>query len=182
MNTITARIGGKTYTAAAITTADARETIRLMEELDAARRAAIALNASSDVAEIARAVHARLRCNERALALLCRVFGAGLTPDALEDHLTRRELDGLVAALSDAVGDIATAHAPAASSRSGAETASAAMDKLYHTLAIQLHWPVAQIDAADFESLLRFVFYRDPDVRIINGREYRRAVGVPNWL
>ena len=182
MNTITARVSGKTYTAAAITTADARETIRLMEELDAARRAALALTDESEPAEIISAVRAQMRCTERALALLCRVFGGALTPDFLEDHLTREEIDGLVAALSDAVGDIASAHAPAAPAPGRAQTASEAMDKLYHTLALRLHWPVAQIDAADFESLLRFVFYRDPDVRIINGREYRRAVGVPNWL
>ena len=40
MRTITARIGGKTYTATAITTATARETIRVMEELEAARQKA----------------------------------------------------------------------------------------------------------------------------------------------
>ena len=182
MNSITARIGGKTYTVTAITTADARETIRLMEEMNGVRRAALALGEKSSAGEISAAVRARLRYSERALALLCRVFRGAVTPDALEDHLTRTEIDGLVTALSAAVGELATAHAPAAPTPGGAQTASQAMDKLYHTLALRLKWPVAQIDAADFESLLRFVFYRDPDVRIINGREYRRAVGVPTWL
>lgn len=181
MNTITARIGGKTYTATAITTGAARETVRLMEELDAVRRQALTLGEWSGAAEISAAVRARLRCDERETALICRVFGDRFAPDDVEDSLTRAELDALTAQISAAVGDLAAAHGPSAPSATK-QTATEAMDKLYHTLATALRWPIYQIDAADFESLLRFVFYRDPDVRIINGREYRRAVGVPTWL
>lgn len=182
MKTITARIGGKTYTAASITTAAARETVRVMEELDAVRRAALALGEESGAAEIAAAVRARLRCDERETALICRVFGGVFAPDDVEDSLTRAELDALTARISGAVSDLAAEHAQAAPASGTQQTASEAMDKLYHTLATSLRWPIAQIDAADFESLLRFVFYRDPDVRIIGGREYRRARGVPQWL
>lgn len=182
MKTITARVGGKTYTAAAITTSAAREAMRVMEELDAVRRRALALSDESGAAEVSAAVRARLRCTERETALLCRVFGDRFTPDALEDSLTRAELDALVAALTDAVASLAAEHAPDVPASGSTQTAAEAMDKLYHTLATKLRWPIAQIDAADFESLLRFVFYRDPDVRIINGREYHRARGVPQWL
>lgn len=182
MRTITARVCGKTYTTAAITTSAARETIRVMEELEAVRRQALALGAWSGPAEIAAAVRARLRCDEREAALICRVFRDAFTPDDVENSLTRAELDALTAQISAAVGELAADHAPAAPSTGTPQTASAAMDKLYHTLATALRWPIYQIDAADFESLLRFVFYRDPDVRIINGRTYRRAQGVPKWL
>lgn len=182
MKTITARLGGKTYTAASITTALARETVRVMEELDAVRRAALALDNGSGAAEISAAVRARLRCTERESALICRIFGGAFTPDALEDHLSRGELDALTAQISAAVSELAAEHAPAAQLGGTQTTASGAMDKLYHTLATKLRWPIAQIDAADFESLLRFVFYEDPDVRVINGQEYRRARGVPTWL
>ena len=182
MRTITARIGGKTYTATAITTATARETIRVMEELEAARQKALALGAWSGPAEIAAAVRARLMCDEREAALVCRVFGDRFSPDEAEDSLTRAELDGLTAQISGAVGELAAAHGPSAAPSGTPQTASEAMDKLYHTLATALRWPIYQIDAADFESLLRFVFYKDPDVRIINGKTYRRAQGVPKWL
>lgn len=182
MKTITACIGGKTYTATAITTAAARETVRLMEELDAVSRATQALGAESGAAEISAVVRARLDCTERETALVCRVFGDRITPGEVEDSLTRAELDALTARISAAVGDLAARHTSAAAPSGTRQTASEAMDKLYHTLATALRWPIYQIDAADFESLLRFVFYRDPDRRIINGREYRRAAGVPTWL
>lgn len=181
MNILTARIGGKTYTAAAISTGLARETIRCMEELDAARRMAQALDDDSGAAEILAAVRARMRCSEREQALICRVFGDRFSSSELEESLSRTELDALALEISNEVGDLAGQHAGGAGAHTE-QTASQAMDKLYHTLSIKLQWPVAQIDAADFESLLSFVFYKDPDVRIINGREYRRAVGVPTWL
>lgn len=182
MNTITTRIRGKTYTAAALTTAAARETIRVMEELDAVRRRALALGEESGAAEISAAVLARLRCAERETALICRVFGDRFTPDDVEDSLTRAELDALTAEISAAVAALAAEHTMPAPASGTPQTATQAMDKLYHTLATALRWPISQIDAADFESLLRFVFYRDPDVRVIGGRTYRRAAGVPGWL
>lgn len=182
MNILTARVGGKTYSAAAITTGQAREAVRCMEELSAVRAAALALNDESGAAEIAAAVRARLRCSARQMALICRVFGDRFTVDALEDSLSRGELDALASEIAEAVGAIAAAYAPPGGSAGAEQTAAQSMQKLYHTLAAKLQWPVSQIDAADFESLMSFVFYRDPDVRIINGREYRRARGVPAWL
>jgi hypothetical protein len=56
------------------------------------------------------------------------------------------------------------------------------MDQLYHTLAHKLGWPLRQIDETDFETLMDFLFYKDPNTRVINGRTYNRAAGVPNWL
>lgn len=56
------------------------------------------------------------------------------------------------------------------------------MDQLYHTLVQRLHWSLQQIDETDFETLMDYLFYKDPDVKIINGKEYRRAQGAPAWL
>lgn len=41
------------------------------------------------------------------------------------------------------------------------------------------------IDETDFCNLLAFIQFRpedDPDVRIINGKVYKRAKDVPDWL
>lgn len=181
MQILTVRVGGKTYTLSAITTGLARETLRTMDELSAVRKQAAALGDDSGAAEVMRAVRARLRCDDRAAALLCRAFGERFTPDALCDSLTRTELNALTLDLARAVADVASAYAPAAAP-SGDQSAVQAFEKLYHALATKLHWPISQIDAADFESLMSFVFYRDPDVRFIGGREYRRVSGVPAWL
>lgn len=181
MQILTVRVDGKTYTASTITTGLARETLRCMEELTAVRKKAQALDADCGAAEILPAVRARLRCDDRAAALLCRVFGDRFTADALEDSLSRAELDALILRLADAVADVAAAYAPAAAP-SGDQTAVQSFEKLYHTLATHLRWPISQIDAADFESLMSFVFYRDPDVRVVGGKTYRRASGVPAWL
>lgn len=181
MQVITARVGGKTYTAAAIPTGLARETLRAMDEIERVRAAARALGEDSGPAEISDAVRARLRCEQRQLSLLCRVFGEKFTADALEDSLTRSELDALTLSVAEAVADVAASYAPG-DGVGGDQTALQAFEKLYHTLATKLRWPVSQIDAADFESLMSFVFYRDPDVRYIGGKEYRRARGVPTWL
>lgn len=181
MRILTVRVGGKTYTAASITTGLARETLRAMEELAAVRRSAQALDPDCGAAEISAAVRARLRCEDRELSLVCRVFGDRFTADALEQSLTRSEIDALTLRIADAVADVAAQNAPAPGGGSD-QTAAQAFEKLYHTLATKLRWPVSQIDAADFESLMSFVFYRDPDVRYIGGREYRRAQGVPTWL
>ncbi len=181
MRILTVRVGGKTYTAAAITTGLAREALRCMDEIGELQKKTAALTYAAGAAEISAAVRARLRCSDRQTALLCRVFGDRFTADALEDSLTRPELDALTLSVAEAVADVAAFYA-SGSGAGGDQTALQAFDKLYHTLATNLRWPVSQIDNADFESLMSFVFYRDPDVRIIGGREYRRARGVPTWL
>lgn len=182
MRIITVKIDGKTYAAAALSTGVAREAVRTMEELDSVRRLALKLGEESGPAEILASVRARLRCEDREIALICRVFGGAFTPDALSDNLSRADLDALTAQISGAVGEIAAAYAPPGGGSGTDQTAGQSMEKLYHTLATKLRWPVSQIDAADFESLMSFVFYRDPDVRWIGGREYRRARGLPSWL
>ena len=60
MQILTVRVDGKTYTASAITTGLARETLRCMEELTAVRHQAQALDADCGAAEILPAVRARL--------------------------------------------------------------------------------------------------------------------------
>lgn len=41
------------------------------------------------------------------------------------------------------------------------------------------------IDETDFCNLLAFIQFKpedDPNIRVINGKEYRRAKEAPNWL
>lgn len=54
---------------------------------------------------------------------------------------------------------------------------------LKRTISRKLGWSLFDIDETDFCNLLAFIqFDDDPDVRIINGKEYRRAKGAPSWL
>ena len=54
---------------------------------------------------------------------------------------------------------------------------------LKRTISRKLGWSLFDIDETDFGNLLAFIqFDGDPDVRIINGKEYRRAKGAPSWL
>lgn len=49
----------------------------------------------------------------------------------------------------------------------------------------KLGWTLFDIDETDFCNLLAFISFNpesDPDIRIINGKEYRRAKSVPDWL
>lgn len=46
-------------------------------------------------------------------------------------------------------------------------------------------WSLYDIDETDIDNLLSFIQFKpedDPDVKIINGKEYRRAKQVPSWL
>lgn len=52
-------------------------------------------------------------------------------------------------------------------------------------IAKNLKWTLHDIDETDFCNLVEFIQFRvddDPNVRVINGKEYRRAKEVPNWL
>lgn len=183
MRIITARIGEKTYTTGSISTGLAREIIRCMEDITAVGKSSLALGSDSGAADVVRVLRAQLDVATRETNLICRLFGNNITADDVENSLSRTERDRLITAAADAVGELASTQAYGASQAyGGTQTASQAMDKLYHTLATRLRWSIAQIDSSDFEALMRFVFFRDPDVRIIGGREYRRAQGVPQWL
>jgi len=46
-------------------------------------------------------------------------------------------------------------------------------------------WSLFDIDETDICNLLAFIHFepdKDPNVRIINGKEYKRAKAVPKWL
>lgn len=48
-----------------------------------------------------------------------------------------------------------------------------------------MRWSLFEIDETDIANLLAFIQFDpedDPNVRVINGREYRRAGEVPDWL
>jgi len=56
---------------------------------------------------------------------------------------------------------------------------------LKRTIHKKLHWSLYEIDETDFCNLLAFIQFSpddDPDVRIINGKEFRRAKQAPSWL
>jgi len=56
---------------------------------------------------------------------------------------------------------------------------------LKKTISKKLGWSLFEIDESDFCNLLAFMQFSpddDPDVRIINGKEYHRAKKAPSWL
>lgn len=56
---------------------------------------------------------------------------------------------------------------------------------LKRTISKKWGWTLYDIDETDINNLLSFIQFNpedDPDVRIINGKEYRRAKQVPSWL
>ncbi|APM39395.1 hypothetical protein [Clostridium kluyveri] len=55
---------------------------------------------------------------------------------------------------------------------------------IYKKLVDTFNWCLNNIDDTDFETLVDFLFFNtnNPNVKIINGKEYRRAKGVPSWL
>jgi hypothetical protein len=48
----------------------------------------------------------------------------------------------------------------------------------------KLEWSLYEIDETDFCNLLAFIQFQkeDPNIRIINGKEYKRATKPPSWL
>ncbi len=57
--------------------------------------------------------------------------------------------------------------------------------RLKITINKKLGWSLFDIDETDFCNLLAFISFdpeSDPDVAIINGKEYKRAKSVPDWL
>lgn len=55
---------------------------------------------------------------------------------------------------------------------------------VYKKLVENYGWSLNQIDETDIETLVEFIFFNrnDPDIRVINGKEYHRAKGAPSWL
>lgn len=56
---------------------------------------------------------------------------------------------------------------------------------LYTRFAKAYGWSLNDIDETDFETLIDFVWFReddDPNIRVIDGKEYKRAEDVPSWL
>lgn len=54
--------------------------------------------------------------------------------------------------------------------------------RVYKIFVDKLGWDLQTIDNTDFETLVDFLYFKDPDVKIVNGKEYRRSKGVPTWL
>lgn len=56
---------------------------------------------------------------------------------------------------------------------------------LKRTIVKKWGWTLHDIDETDINNLLAFIQFSpedDPDVRIIDGKEYRRAKQAPSWL
>ncbi|MEK5278639.1 hypothetical protein NSS82_10335 [Paenibacillus sp. FSL H7-0735] len=56
---------------------------------------------------------------------------------------------------------------------------------LKHNLVKNLKWTLHDVDEADFHNLLSFLNFKpsdDPNVRVINGKTYRRANIAPSWI
>ncbi len=53
---------------------------------------------------------------------------------------------------------------------------------LYRKLADSFFWNPKDIDDTSLETLFDFIAWKDPNVRMKNGKVYRRAEGVPKWL
>jgi hypothetical protein len=41
---------------------------------------------------------------------------------------------------------------------------------------------IRDIDECNLETLFDYLFWKDPDERIIRGKVYKRSTTVPNWL
>lgn len=52
-----------------------------------------------------------------------------------------------------------------------------------YTKLVKAHdWSLGDVDETNLETLFDFLTYNDPNVRIKNGKVYRRAQGIPKWL
>ena len=45
-----------------------------------------------------------------------------------------------------------------------------------------LEWTLKDIDDTNLETLLDFLFYKDPNVKYINGNRYERSNKPPSWM
>lgn len=56
---------------------------------------------------------------------------------------------------------------------------------LKRTIVKKLGWTLHDIDETDIDNLLAFMQFNpeeDPDVKVINGKEYHRVKQAPSWL
>lgn len=56
---------------------------------------------------------------------------------------------------------------------------------LKRTISRKLKWSLYEIDETDICNLLAFIQFKiddDPNVKVINGKAYHRATGIPDWL
>jgi hypothetical protein len=55
---------------------------------------------------------------------------------------------------------------------------------VYRELVKKMGWSLKDIDDTDLETLVDFLFFTktDPNLRVINGKEYHRANKAPSWL
>jgi hypothetical protein len=56
---------------------------------------------------------------------------------------------------------------------------------LYKKCAQEYGWNLHDLDETDFETLIMFVYSldkADPNVKVIGGKEYKRANSCPAWL
>lgn len=55
---------------------------------------------------------------------------------------------------------------------------------IYRQLVKKFGWNLNDIDNTTLETLVDFLFFtnNDPNIRIINGKEYHRATKAPLWL
>jgi len=59
------------------------------------------------------------------------------------------------------------------------------MLNLKRTIVNKFGWSLYEIDETDISNLLAFIQFKpedDPNVKVINGKEYRRAKDAPDWL
>lgn len=56
---------------------------------------------------------------------------------------------------------------------------------IYRKLVENYNWSLNNIDDTNLETLVDFLMFKpekDPNVRVINGKEYHRAKTCPRWL
>lgn len=56
---------------------------------------------------------------------------------------------------------------------------------IYRELVKKFAWTLKDIDETNLETLVDFLFFNskaDPNIRVINGKEYRRTAKAPAWL
>jgi len=56
---------------------------------------------------------------------------------------------------------------------------------IYRQLVRKFTWNLNDIDNTNLETLVDFLFFNpeeDPNVRVIDGKEYHRAQSAPSWL
>ncbi len=63
--------------------------------------------------------------------------------------------------------------------------AAASLMSVYLSCVDRYGWSLKDIDETDIETLFEFLVFRgrpDPNIRVINGKIYRKATRPPSWL